>query len=591
MKLSDFVADFLAKEKIKYIFGITGGAIVHIFDSIGKNKNIKYVCLQHEQAAAMAADAYARVTGNIGAAMATSGPGATNLITGVACAYYDSIPTIFITGQVATFRLKKESRVRQIGFQETEIVEMFRPITKYAVLLKDEKKIRYELEKAVYLAKSDRPGPVLVDIPDNIQRVDIDPDKLEHFVPPKKKHDTAMLNRQIEGSIALIKNAKRPVIILGAGIKLARAEQKAVEFTKILKFPFVLTWATLDMFTDNELNAGGFGIASPRPGNFVVQNSDLIISIGARLDTHAVGNPFSSFARKARKIILDIDKGETDKFKRFGMPVDIRINANALSFFEIINKRLRKIEVRDISEWVKTIDEWKKKYLICPPEYFDQKTGVNSYVFLKILAEESSEGDVVIADTGGNLAQTMQGYKPKKNQMLFSAFNHSPMGYSLPASIGACFADNRRRVICLAGDGGIQMNIQELATIAKHKLPVKIFIFNNKGYGMIKQTQDDWLESRYEASSICNGIAIPDFIKVARGYGLDTENISGHKNMREKIRKVLKNNKSILCDVNISENQRTVPMLKFGRPIEDANPLLDRKEFLKNMIAEPMGAK
>lgn len=588
MKLSDFVAEFLAKEKIGHVFGVTGGAIVHIFDSIGKNKKIKYICLQHEQAAAMAADAYARVTGNLGAAIATSGPGATNLITGVACAYYDSIPTIFITGQVATFRLKRDSQVRQIGFQETDIVEMFKPITKYAVLLKDEKRIRYELEKAVYLARSGRSGPVLIDIPDNLQRMDVEPDKLEPFIFFKKKDNSAMLDRQIEKSTALIRKAKRPVIIFGAGVKLAKAEQKAVEFVKILKFPFVLTWATLDMFAYNNLNAGGFGTASPRPGNFVVQNADLIIAIGARLDTHAAGSPFSSFARKARKIVVDIDKGETDKFKRFGMRVDICINSNALVFFETINKKLKKVKARDIAEWVKIIDEWKRQYPICLPGYFDQKEGVNSYAFLKTLSEESSEGDVVIADTGGNLAQTMQGYRPRRNQMLFSAFNHSPMGYSLPASIGAFFADRRRRVICIAGDGGIQMNIQELATIAKHKVPVKIFVFNNKGYGMIKQTQDDWLESRYEASSIRTGIAVPDFIKVAQGYGLKTEEILSHRNMREKIKKILKNNKSILCNVNISESQRTVPMLKFGRPIEDANPLLDREEFLKNMIVEPM---
>lgn len=587
MKLSDYLVEFLAKEKIRYVFGITGGAIVHIFDSIGKNKKIDYVCLQHEQAAAMAADAYARVTGGLGAAMATSGPGATNLITGVACAYYDSIPAIFITGQVATFRLKKDSGVRQIGFQETDIVEMFRPITKYAVLVDDEKRIRYELEKAVYIARSGRTGPVLIDIPDNIQRMDIVPDKLEAYVPPERKHGSSVLDKQIEKVIELIVKAKRPVIIFGSGVKLAKAGKKAIKFVKMLKFPFVLTWGALDIFDHGGLNAGGFGTVSPRPGNFAVQNSDLIIAIGARLDTHAAGSPFSSFARKAKKIVLDIDKEETDKFKRFGMHVDICINSDALAFLEAINKRLKKVKTQNIAEWVKAIDTWKRKYPICLPEYLDQKEGVNSYVFLKVLSEESSEGDVIIADTGGNLAQTMQSYRPKAKQMLFSAFNHSPMGYSLPASIGASFADSRRRVICLAGDGGIQMNIQELATIAKHELPVKIFVFNNKGYGMIKQTQDDWLESRYEASSVHTGIAVPDFIKVARGYGLRAEKISSHRNMREKIRKVLKNNKSVLCDVNISEDQRIAPMLKFGRPIEDANPLLDREEFLSNMMVGP----
>lgn len=588
MKLSDFVAEFLVKEKIRYIFGVTGGAIVHTFDSIGKNKKIKYICLQHEQAAAMAADAYARVTGNLGAALATSGPGATNLITGVACAYYDSIPAIFITGQVATFRLKRDSGVRQIGFQETEVVKMFKPITKYAVLVEDKRRIRYELEKAVHIARSGRPGPVLIDIPDDLQRADIEPDKLKSFIPPKKKDDSIRLNKQIEKCLILIGKAKRPVIIFGAGVKLGKSERKAVEFTKRLKFPFVLTWATLDMLANNDLNMGSFGIASSRVGNFVVQNADLIISIGARLDTHATGSPLSSFARGARKIILDIDRNETEKFKRFGMHVDVCINSNAHSFFEIINKKFDKINTQDIIEWIKITSDWKRKYPVCLPKYFNQKEEVNSYVFFKILSEESSERDIIIADTGGNLAQAMQGFKPRKNQVMFSAFNHSPMGYSLPASIGACFADSGSRAICIAGDGGIQMNIQELATIAKHKLPIKIFVLNNKGYGMIKQTQDDWLESRYEASSIHTGIAVPDFTMVAKGYGLKTEKILTQKNMRGKIKKVLKDNKCTLCEVNISENQRTLPMLKFGKPIEDQNPLIDREEFFKNMIIKPL---
>lgn len=589
MKLSDYVADFLVKENIGKVFGVTGGAIAHIFDSIGKNRKIDYICMQHEQAAAMAADAYARVTGGIGVALATSGPGATNLITGVACSYYDSVPSVFITGQVSTFRLKRDSGVRQIGFQETDVVKMFQPITKYSVLLENKNKIRYELEKAFYIARSGRPGPVLIDIPDDIQREDIESDKLKSFTCLRNSCGSVLFDKQINKSLELIRKAQRPVIIFGTGIKIAKAQRQAIEFAKRLKFPFVLTWATLDLFNyNNGLNMGGFGICSPRPGNLAVQNADLIISIGARLDTHAVGSPFSSFAREAKKIVLDIDRSETNKFKRFGMHVDVRINSDALVFLEAMNRKLNGIKRQNITEWVRITRGWKSRYPICLPEYFDQDKSVNSYVFFKVLSEEASAKDIVIADTGSNLAQTMQGYRPKRGQLIFSAFNHSPMGYSLPAAIGACFADRRRRVICIAGDGGIQMNIQELATIAKHRLPVKIFILNNKGYGMIKQTQDDWLGSRYEASSINKGVAIPNFIKVAQGYGLKTVKISSHKNMRGKIKKALISGKSVFCNVDISEHQRIVPMLKFGRPIEDPNPLLDRTEFLDNMIVKPI---
>ena len=589
MKLSDYVAQFLVEQGVKHVFGITGGAIVHTFDSIAKNKEISYICPQHEQAAAMAADAYSRITGNLGVALATSGPGASNLVTGVGCAHFDSIPTLFITGQVATFRLKRENAVRQLGFQEIETVNMFKPVTKYAVLVDDPKRIRYELEKAVYLAKSGRPGSVLVDVPDDVQRAEIEPAELESFISSPEIVDTEKLKKQIDESINLISEAKRPVVILGAGVKLGKAQEKAKQFVEKLNFPAALTWATLDMFPKNYvLNAGGFGIASPRFGNFAVQNSDLIIALGARLDTHKTGSPFSSFAREAKKIVLDIDESELQILQQYGMNLDISINADVNDFFNIINEKIDEIKTQDVSEWIDRIKSWKKRYPVCSPQYYEQTDGVNSYVLMDALSKESSEGDIVITDAGGTVAQTMQGYGIRKKQTLITAFAYSPMGYSLPASVGASFASKNQNVICVIGDGGIQMNIQELATIAKHNLPIKIFVINNSGYGMIRQTQDDWLVSRYEASCTEKGISIPDFIKIAEAYGLEAAEIVNHREINQKIKSVLETEGPVLCDVRVSEKQRTVPMLKYGRPIEDANPLLDRKEFLENMIVKPM---
>ncbi|MCB4790667.1 MAG: thiamine pyrophosphate-binding protein [Elusimicrobia bacterium] len=594
MKLSDYVIEFLTKQGIKHVFVITGGAAAHLIDSAAKNRKIDYICTQHEQAAAMAADAYSRVSGNLGAAIATSGPGATNLITGICCAYYDSIPVMYITGQVATFRLKKYLKVRQLGFQETDVVAMCKSITKYAVLVDDPKKIRYELEKAAYLAKSGRPGPVLIDIPDNIQRENIEPAQLKSYRPDRKenKDKNAQLTKQVAMVMKLISQAERPVVVLGAGIKFAGAQNLAKELTGILKIPIVLTWATMDMFPyDQPLLVGGFGLNGPRYGNFTVQNSDLILSIGSRLDTHATGSPISTFARKAKKIIVDIDPAELIKFSKHGMKVDIEINADAKDFLAAMLRKQKSIKTKDLSEWLKKIKEWRHAYKACPPDYYKQKEMVNPYVFLDILSKESSNGDIIIADTGNNVAQVFQGYKVKNNQMIFSAFNNTPMGYSLPASIGAYFANKKKNnIICITGDGGIQMNIQELATIAKHNIPIKIFVFNNQGYGMIKQTQQDWLEARYEASCVTKGVAIPNFIDIAKAYGLRTVLINNHMQMRKKVKEALNFKTAVLCDLRLKPDQKNIPMLKFGRPIEDQSPLLCREEFMKNMIIKPLDA-
>jgi len=587
MKLSDYVAHFLAEQGIKHVFLITGSAAVHLIDSIAKNPDIDYVCTQHEQAAAMAAEAYSRITENLGAALSTSGPGATNLITGVCCAYFDSIPAIFITGQVPRSQMKRGYAVRQLGFQETDVVSMFESTTKYAVLVDDPQSIKYELEKATYLARTGRPGPVLLDIPDDVQRAEINPDELKSFVP----EEAPGLNKpgwDIKRVLELIAESKRPVVIFGGGIKSSKAQAKAVAFAEKLGFPVALTWAAMDILPYNHpLVVGGFGVSSVRWGNFAVQNSDLILTIGTRLDTHEAGDKLKTFAREAKKIVLDIDKGELDKYKGRGMNVDIMINADAGDFFDQINDKLDGISQQDITGWTEKIKEWKNKYPVCPPQYFEQKEKVNPYVFMDCLSEASSEGDVIITDAGATLTWTMQAYKVKKNQKLFSAFNHSPMGYALPASIGAHYADGKNTVICIIGDGGIQMNIQELATIARHKLPIKIFLIDNRGYAIIRQTQETWLDSRYEASSLEGGLALPDFINIARAYGIGTEVIDNHAELRGKLSKILASHDAVLCTVNLRPDEKITPKLAFGRPIEELTPPLDRKEFLENMLIEP----
>jgi len=586
VKLSDFVIAFLANKGIKHAFVVTGGASVHLIDSIAKNPKMEYICPQHEQAGAMMADAYARVTGNIGVAISTSGPGATNMLTGVCCAFYDSVPVLYITGQVTTFRLKRNMGIRQLGFQETDVVDIFKPIVKYAVRVEEAKQIQFELEKAYHIATSGRTGPVLIDLPDNLQREDIDIEKLDKYCPVDKIPHID-LDQIIEKCLALIYSSKRPIMILGWGVRLAKAEKEITKLINKLGIPVLTTWAMRDFLSsDHSLLIGSFGTHGTRYGNFSVQNADLLISIGARLDTRATGTPMTTFAREAKKIIVDIDQNELNKFEMLGMNAEILINADANDFAKAINRKLKGRKKVNINWWVNKISEWEKKYPICPPHYYSEEE-VNPYVFIKLLSDELNEGDIIFADTGCTLAWLLQTFETKKAQRLFHDFNNTAMGYALPGSIGASIALNRRPIICVTGDGSMQMNIQELATVIHHNLPIKIFLINNHGYNMIQQTQEQWLNGRYEASTSESGLAFPDFLKVAKAYGFKTINIVKNSEISKKIKEVLRFPGPVFCNVEISRNHRVIPQVIFGRPIEDPESFLDRQEFLANMIVQP----
>lgn len=587
MKLSDYVADFLRQHGIQHVFAIAGGASLHLIDSIARTPGIRYVCPQHEQAGAMAADAYARVTGRLGAAISTSGPGATNMATGVCCAYYDSVPVLYITGQVATFRSKADTGVRQLGFQETDVVAMFRPITKYAATVTDAGAIRYELEKACYLATTGRPGPVLIDIPDDVQRRQVDPARLASF-QPSATPSVPSLEREVDECVRLLAAAARPVLIVGWGVKVARAEREALELIDRLGIPVLPTWATMDMVPSNHpLLVGAFGTHGTRYGNFAVQNADLVISIGSRLDTHGIGSPAAHFAREGRKVVVDVDAAELAKFARLGMQVDVLVESDAGTFIRGLLNRVREVKLPAADEWFAIICDWKRRYPICAPRYYAEGA-VNPYVFVKALANESHDGDVFFVDTGCALAWMLQGFDFKPGQRLYHAFNNTPMGYALPASVGASLALGGRPVTCVTGDGSLQVNIQELATVRRHNLPIKIILVNNHGYSMIQQTQDQWLGSRYEASTVEGGLAFPDFCRVAEAYGYPTVTISTNRQLPQALREAINCEGPVFCNVEIAQWHRVVPQVKFGWPIEDAEPLLDRAEFLANMLVKPV---
>ncbi|MDO8794116.1 MAG: thiamine pyrophosphate-binding protein [Vicinamibacterales bacterium] len=588
MKLSDYVASFLKDQGIGHVFAVTGGASLHLIDSIARTPGIEFVCPQHEQGGAMAADAYSRATGNLGCALATSGPGATNLVTGIICSWFDSVPVFYLTGQVTTFRLKGDSGVRQLGFQETEIVEMCKPVTKYAVMVTDWKQIRYEMEKAVHIAKAGRPGPVLVDIPDDLQRMDIDPSVLVPFVPPPVTVPAPAV-RDLDTLVQMLAESRRPVMVLGWGVRLAGAGREAVRLAEQLGIPVLPTWPALDLLPASHPQlVGPFGTHGTRYANYALQNADLVLSIGARLDTREAGSPYQDFARGARKVVVDIDPPELHKLATFGMTTDLLIHADARQFVTALLARTAGLPALKLDDWYARIAKWKRDYPICTPEYRAEEA-LNPYVFIEALSAIAAPGELLAIDTGCALAWTCQAFQFKEGQRLFHCFNTTAMGYALPAAIGVAFAEHQS-VTCVVGDGSLQMNIQELATMVRHQLPIRVFLINNHGYSMVQQTQEQWLGGRYSATTVEGGLGFPDFAKVAEAYGIRTVTIDRNDHVADKLREVYGTPGPVFCNVEIAARHRVVPQVKFGRPIEDGEPLLPRAEFFANMIVAPTPA-
>lgn len=591
MKLSDYVARFLARQGIRHVFAITGGASIHMIHSIAATDGVDFIAPGHEQAGAFMADAYARVTGGLGCAMATSGPGATNLITGIASAYYDSVPVLFITGQVTRGRLKGDLKIRQNGFQETPIVDMVKPITKYAVMVTDPMKIRSELEKAVYLATHGRPGPVVVDIPDDLQRFDVHAPDLEPFLIESAGVDRLFKPSvhwfDIEQAVAMISTARRPVVVIGTGVRRAKAEAAVNELINRLKFPVVPTWGALDMFPhDHPYLVGAFGTQGTRAANFAIANSDLIISIGARMGSRETGTPLHTFARSAKIIMVDIDKGEIDKFTHFGRPIDLPIPADAKDFAEDLSNKLRAGIVPSITPWWVKIAEWKRRYSICTDE-MRREFGVNPYVFVEVLSQHLREDDLIFTDTGCSVAWMCQAFQFKKGQRLFHAFNNTPMGWGLPAAIGGAIASGHR-VICVSGDGGLLMNMQEFATASKHNIDLKLFLLNNNGHAMCQQTEDEWLCGVNHASSSETGLAFPDWGKSAAAAEWAVTKCGWNSELETSIRWTMTMRGPVLNEVTVDMGHKVYPKAKYGYPIEDSEPLLPRGEFAEQMIVHPM---
>lgn len=586
MKLSDYVAEFLVEQGVRHVFAVTGGAAVHLLHSLADNPDINYICPQHEQAGAMAAEAYSRFTKNLGVAMATSGPGMTNLLTGIGCAYFDSTPTLYLTGQVNTNESKEWRKVRQVGFQETDIVEMVKPITKYSHKVDDPESIRYELEKAVYIAKSGRPGPVLLDIPMNVQRAEVNPKKLRRFKASEVKVDTdspSVVRKSLVSAMASLMRAKRPVVIAGGGIRYSDTVSEFLEFAETLGAPVVATWSGIDLLHhDHRLYRGQIGVYGSRAANFAVQNSDCIISFGSRLDTRITGGKPETFARLAKKIVIDIDRAEI--FKKRGFEPDTGICADLRDVFPILSQLSKKKRFPDYRPWLALTAGWVKEYPSVPPEWHNLKDRVNPYVFIEELSNKIGNGATVVTDCGANLCWTIQAFHVQKGQRLFSAMGNSPMAYAVPAAMGASIALGKKPVVCIIGDGGLQMNIQEFQTLVYYGIPVKIFVLNNHSYGIIKQFEEAYFGGQNEGTSPKSGYSVPDFIKIAKAYGIPAFTLRSHTAISEKIRLVMETPGPALCDVVIPDDSKIIPKLLFGNSIENLSPELSQNEISKHTI-------
>ena len=594
IKVADYVIGKLADCGIDKIFVVYGAANGDLIDAFTRTEKTSYVAVMHEQAGGFAAEAYAKTSGKIGAAIATSGPGGMNFVTPIGNCYYDSVPVIFITGQINSRFLKSDESLRQIGFQETDIVSIVKPITTYAKMITDPLSIKHELEKAIYLAKSGRPGPVLLDLPLDVAKTLIDVDSLSGFNHNlnSNNYDERKIEQQAKDVLDDLRKSKRPVLLVGGGVKIANAVSLLQEVSKLLQIPTFPTWNALDTVTnDLETYCGRVGTYGGAGRNFALQNSDLLITIGSRVSGRITGGNLKSFARESKKIMIDVDEAQLQPHLQ-QVPFDVNIKCDAKVFLETLKRLIIEESYYHVSpthsKWLIKAQEWKNKYDPVKPTFGSSKIVINPYRFIRQLSAKMSSTDVLLADCGGNIVITSQAIEMKLGQTFITNNGNSPMGFSFAASIGAWFADPSKRIICIIGDGGFNMNIQELQTIKNYGCNIKVFILNNHIYGITKAFQETNFQGRAEACGPV-GYSPPDFIEISKAYGIKTISLKNPGDVDEAIDNMFNSNESVICDVDIHEFHNYQPRI-FGwsTPIEDMYPYLDRDEFKSNMIIEPL---
>lgn len=592
-RVADYIFATIAQLGVKDVFLLPGGGAMHLVDALGQNKDLNFIPCHHEQAAAIAAEAYARVNEKIGVALVTTGPGALNTLTAVAGAWIESVPLLIISGQVKRSDMKGDTGVRQMGPQEVDIVSMVKPITKYAVTIDNASDIKMHLEEAITLATSGRQGPVWLDVPLDIQAAIID---IELDTDLLGADDVANANcdqTEIESILSLIKQAKRPLILAGHGVRLSGAAEPFAQLYNRLQIPVVTTWNSLDLIPyDHALCVGRPGSVALRAPNFAVQNCDLLISIGARLDNVVTAHNPQDFAKHAKKIVVDIDQNELNKH---GMPIEHKVCANAADFIDVLLKSSADT-APDYSEWHQQCQTWKNKYPVCDGQAFTDSGEISIYHFMDRLSAHTEQGELVITGSSGLSVEAFyMSFINKPEQRVFLTSGLGSMGYGLPAAIGGCLAAGRKPVVSVEGDGSLQLNLQELSTLKALNLPIRMFVMNNSGYASIRNTQRNYFDGRYVATGESSGLHMPDIVAVAKAIGLDTLVIDDASQLDEKIKLALNHPGPLICDVRLISDEALWPKVAaipqadgsmISMPLEDMSPLLDEAVLRSEMQSE-----
>ncbi len=592
-RVADYIVDFLCQSGVKDVFMVSGGGMMFLSDGLAKSGKLNVICNHHEQAAAMAAATYAKYNLNLGVVYTTTGCGSTNAITGVLGAWQDSVPLLIISGQCKRKEtiINSKLKLRQLGVQEADIISIVESITKYSVMVNDPGKIAFHLEKAVYLAKSGRPGPVWIDVPLDVQAAMIEEDGLEHYSTPLEQGN-CLPEKTCDELKRLCMNSRRPIIIAGQGIRLADCGKDFKQFVHDKKIPVAASRLGINNLpTEDPVFIGLIGNKGQRAANFAVQNADLIIALGSRLSVSSTGHEYHNFARNAKLIVVDIDQEE---HKKNTVKIDLFINSDVKFFLQ----QIREMDIfGQTDSWLETCNRWKKKFQFDSTSGNNAQDKVDLYDFVRKLSLHLKPDSVVVTDSGSTSYVVPQAISLNDGQLYLTSSAQGAMGYTIPAVIGASVAKQKKEVIGIVGDGSFQMNIQELQTIVHYGLPVKIFVWNNEGYLSIRGTQNKFFEGRLIGADNSSGVSFPELEKIAGAYGIKFCRIDKTGDLDEVITQVLASPDAMICEVMCLPDQKIAPTVSsftkadgtiVSKPLEDMHPFMSREEFLNEMIVPPL---
>lgn len=619
IRVADYIASRCVEAGAKHVFLVTGGGAMHLNDAFGRNQDLEKVCFHHEQAAAIAAESYYRLTNRLAVLNVTTGPGGINALNGVYGAYVDSLGMLVVSGQVKreTFLKNYPIPLRQLGDQEVDIVSMVRPITKYATVLQDASLVRLVMDKAIFLANHGRPGPVWVDVPIDIQGALIDPATLvgwDHSDLAGLERDSDLhpntinelqhlgktdLRNVVQQLLEKLKNSKRPVLLVGSGVRISETHSEFLSLINLLGIPVVTGWNAHDALSnESPYFVGRPGTVGDRAGNIAVQNADFLMVLGCRLNIRQVSYGWSNFAPHAWKVMVDADKSELTKPT---LKIDLPVHATLQEFMPILLGQIKSLEIGELNcqehqDYLKWCREKVAEYPVVLSEYLEQSGLINPYAFMKVLFDQLEGDDVVVAGNGSACVISFQAADLRNGQRLYTNSGNASMGYDLPAAIGACIARGGKRVICLAGDGSLMMNLQELQTLVGYRLPIKVIVLNNEGYHSIRQTQEAYFSDSLIGIGPDTGVSLPDFVRLGCAFDIPSSRVDSFERLNEALSWLLKNQDSAaLLEVMLDITQSFSPKLASRKlpdgtmvspALDDMAPFLSREELAKNRLIQ-----